>query len=309
MVSVQERGLKHTQFLFAPSADHFLPRELCGNPQYNFLLKEAMGISEEAYSIVQQEGLSELMAPFIQININGGMIGELAEKAGWGNPKAHLIGTQRFVKATAEIIRLPYADSMRTQAAALIHDCDTRFNKEHLPLVEVIHNGNTTLKVDERALFGMELDDSGPKGVHGLESIDAEILTIAGVTHAKWVNPELWTPQQKMMRLADSSIGSTRDQSGAYVHDMFFHPEDRVQILKECKPVFNQLGIEVYGEPTFDRLSTINQMMETDLRHLGEQNNPALLWCYFVDNTQTNRFVDLVGDVMAGNVIPPKTSM
>ncbi len=309
MVSVQEIGITHAQFLVAPSADHPLSRELSGNPQYNFLLREAIDVSEEAYSIAQQEGLSELLAPFIQININGGMMGELAEKAGWGNPKAHLIGTQRFVKATAEIIKLPYADSMRTQAAALIHDCDTRINKEHMPLVEVIHNGNTTLKVDERALFETELDGNGPKGVHGIESVDSKILTIAGVTHAKWENPELWSPQQKMMRLADSSIGSTRDQRGAYVQDMFFHPEDRVRILKESKPVFDQLGIEVYGEPTFDRLSTINQMAETDLRHMGEENNPALLWCYFVDNAQTNRFVDLVGDVMAGNVIPPKTSM
>ena len=70
MVSVQEIGITHAQFLVAPSADHPLSRELSGNPQYNFLLREAIDVSEEAYSIAQQEGLSELLAPFIQININ-----------------------------------------------------------------------------------------------------------------------------------------------------------------------------------------------------------------------------------------------
>lgn len=307
MSVVEQRTLAIPQFIVAHSTEFSLAPERAGDPQFNFLLRKRMDISDQAFDITHERRLPFELSPFIQIDINGRVMGKQAEAEGWGNIKGHLFGTEQFVRATGEIVALPYDESLRGRAGAVLHDCDTRLAKESLPREEVLDcNGNITYKVNEDALFEAEMTDEGPRDIPGLECVDPRILEIAGVTHAKWVDPENWDINKMMMRLADSSIGSIRDSKGAYVQDMLLYPEYRTQLLKVHKPRFHERGIEVYGKPTFDRLDEINAMAERKVRQSGEEQNPDLLWCYFNDNANVKtRLIDLVGDVMAGKVTPP----
>lgn len=309
MLASQVESRTIPQFVVAPSTDVFFHPEQLGDPTFNFLLRkdrEPIEISEEAHWLVQENKLHPLLAPMVQININGGVMGEKAEAEGWGNIKNHLLMAQQFVEAGGKVLRFPFRRNLRTQAAALTHDCDTRFTKESLPRIEVEVNGIRTLMVDQHALFAAELTDAGPSGIMGLESIDPRILAIAGVTHADFRRSHLWTPQQKLMRLGDSSIGSTRAQNGGYIQDQIMHPEERVEILKNCKPIFDELGRNVYdGMSTFDKWLEVTQNAEIDLRLMAEETNAPLLWCYFNDNREQKRLGDLIGAVMSGRVTPP----